>query len=129
MLLGDSTAQGYRLSDDETMSSSLGRIMGENVFNAGVGGYSTDQEYAVLKELLNVYQFDWVILFFSFNDLQYLDQDQAWGIPKLRYQISRNQINFDAVNPPIFTSEIALNPDFEVFNANKSSTDLSTLFA
>ena len=122
LLLGDSAVQGYFLADDETVSSSLGRKIGKNVFNAGVGGYSTDQEYAVLKELLNVYQFDWVILFFSLNDLEYLDQNQAWGMPKYRYQISRNQINFEVVNPPTFTSEMTTNSDFEMFDINKSST-------
>ena len=63
-----------------------------------------------------------MILFFSLNDLEYLDQNQAWGIPKYRYQISRNQINFEVVNPPTFTSEMTTNSDFEMFDINKSST-------
>ena len=123
LLLGDSQVQGYFLSDQESISSLLSENLGQQVFNGGVGGYSTDQEYTVLKKLLDIQQFNWVVLFFLLNDLPYLDQSRAWGLPKIRYHVVDGQIDFEKFNLPTFTSSTTTDTNFGVFSANKLSGD------
>src|SRR5213083_2702144 len=44
LILGDSQAWGFGVAEDETTASVLQTASGAEVINAGVSGYSTDQE-------------------------------------------------------------------------------------
>ena len=73
-ILGDSFVEGYSVEQAETVSSRISRLIeargqhGE-VFNFGVGGYSTFQEYLVYKQIASTYRPQVVLLGF------YLDND------------------------------------------------------
>jgi hypothetical protein len=70
-LLGDSFTFGLGVNDNETFTAELSRRNPEKVhLNAGVAGYSTDQEYLFLKKHLGDWQVDGVILVvYLANDL------------------------------------------------------------
>jgi len=73
-ILGDSFVEGYSVERAKTVSSRINRLIkargqdGE-VFNFGVGGYSTFQEYLVYKQIASTYRPQVVLLGF------YLDND------------------------------------------------------
>jgi len=100
ILLGDSIVQGYFLFDSETISSNLSRKLKTGVLNAGVGGYSTDQEYLLLQELLKKHRPSWIVLVFYWNDLPHLTKDKAWGKNKPRFQILKGKVDFTRFSLP-----------------------------
>src|SRR5262249_12973064 len=79
MLLGDSFVQGYWLGDNETISARLRAMYGDYVYNFGVGGYSTDQEFLIAREALIHFRTDFVVVFFYINDLPYLRRNDGPG--------------------------------------------------
>jgi len=99
LLLGDSHAQGYFLYDTETIGYLLSQSQNSFVFNAGVGGYSTDQQFTLMSRLTEHHNFDWIVLLFCLNDLMYLDKDKAWGLPKPYYGRNEMGLNFDDFYP------------------------------
>lgn len=99
LLLGDSFAQGYFLAQHETISAALARRVNAPVYNLGVGGYSTDQEYTLLKRVLRERRTRFVAVLFYANDLLYLDQDRAWDTEKPVYRIEEARVDFDTLRP------------------------------
>ena len=79
ILLGDSFVQGYYLYDHETIAARLGERTGLHTLSAGVGGFSTDQQFILLQQLLAAHDPSWVVLIFFANDLLYL-QSTTVGI-------------------------------------------------
>lgn len=69
LILGDSFAWGYGVEDSERVSQLLEASLGVEVINAGVSGYSTDQELLWLREEGSRYDTDLIILFFTGNDI------------------------------------------------------------
>ena len=65
--------------------------------NAGVGGYSTDQQFLLLQQLLQAHDPAWVALVFFANDLLYLKSDMAWEMEKPRFEVIDGLI--DIANP------------------------------
>jgi lysophospholipase L1-like esterase len=125
VLLGDSFVQGYYLRHDQTVGAQLEKLTTIPVYNAGVGGFSTDQEYLVGKELLEKFQPTHVFLLFFFNDLPYLDKDEAWGMRKSRFRISRGQIQWNQLlRQPDATD---LGPIFSPRTANIGRHEISEL--
>jgi len=69
LVIGDSFAWGYGVEESERFSELLEASLGVEVINAGVSGYSTDQEMLWFKEEGVKYDADLVILFFTGNDI------------------------------------------------------------
>jgi lysophospholipase L1-like esterase len=68
LVLGDSFAWGYGVEDPERFSQLLEESLGVEVINAGVSGYSTDQELLWYQNEGIKYETDLVILVLSGND-------------------------------------------------------------
>jgi lysophospholipase L1-like esterase len=69
LVLGDSFAWGYGVEDSERVSQLLEAALNAEVINAGVSGYSTDQELLWLRGEGVRYDTDLIILFFTGNDI------------------------------------------------------------
>lgn len=69
LVIGDSFAWGYGVEEDQRFSSLLETTLGVEVINAGVSGYSTDQELIWFRKEGIKYDVDLVILVFSGNDV------------------------------------------------------------
>ena len=69
LVLGDSFAWGYGVEEPERFSQLLEENLGVEVINAGVSGYSTDQELLWYQNEGIKYETDLVILVFTGNDV------------------------------------------------------------
>ena len=69
LVLGDSFAWGYGVEESERFSQLLEEALGVEVINAGVSGYSTDQELLWYRNEGIKYETDLVLLVFSGNDM------------------------------------------------------------
>lgn len=69
LVLGDSFAWGYGVEESERFSQLLERSLDVEVINAGVSGYSTDQELLWYKSEGIKYETDLVILVLTGNDV------------------------------------------------------------
>lgn len=69
LVLGDSFAWGYGVKDGERFSERLEDALGIEVINAGVSGYSTDQELLWYENEGIKYETDLVILVLAGNDV------------------------------------------------------------
>ncbi len=69
LVLGDSFAWGYGVEETQRFSQLLETSMGVEVINAGVSGYSTDQELLWFREEGVKYKPDLVLLIFAGNDI------------------------------------------------------------
>ena len=74
LVLGDSFAWGYGVEESERFSQLLEKSLDVEVINAGVSGYSTDQELLWYKSEGIKYETDLVILVVAGNDVG--DNDQ-----------------------------------------------------
>ncbi len=75
LVLGDSFAWGYGVEESERFSQLLEKSMGVEVINAGVSGYSTDQELLWYQNEGKKYDTDLVLLFVTGNDVGDNDQE------------------------------------------------------
>jgi lysophospholipase L1-like esterase len=69
LVLGDSFAWGYGVEESERFSQRLEEALGVEVINAGVSGYSTDQELLWYSNEGIKYETDLVILVIAGNDV------------------------------------------------------------
>jgi hypothetical protein len=69
LVLGDSFAWGYGVEESERFSQRLETSLDAEVINAGVSGYSTDQELLWFRDEGIKYDIDLVILVFTGNDV------------------------------------------------------------
>ncbi|HET6598280.1 MAG TPA: GDSL-type esterase/lipase family protein [Anaerolineales bacterium] len=69
LVLGDSFAWGYGVEEEERFSQLLEKLLDAEVINAGVSGYSTDQELLWYKNEGIKYETDLVIVVFAGNDI------------------------------------------------------------
>jgi lysophospholipase L1-like esterase len=74
LIIGDSFAWGYGVEESDRFSQVLENQLHVEVINAGVSGYSTDQELLWLRTEGIKYDFDLVILVMAGNDIG--DNDQ-----------------------------------------------------
>ena len=101
IVLGDSMAQGFYLTDRQSLPWRLAEITQTNVINAGVGGYSSDQELILLEKVIRK-DIKWVVLLFFANDLPWNLERASWGLHKPRFQIDENgKVNFKSIEPPM----------------------------
>lgn len=69
LVLGDSFAWGYGVEKSDRFSQRLEALLGVEVINAGVSGYSTDQELLWFREEGVKYDVDLVIVVVAGNDI------------------------------------------------------------
>ncbi|MEI8349054.1 MAG: SGNH/GDSL hydrolase family protein [Candidatus Omnitrophota bacterium] len=79
LIMGDSFAEGYAVNFNELFSEVMkdrleNRGVRCEVINAGVGGYSTDQELLLFQSEMKKYKPDLTILMFCSNDIWYNNQ-------------------------------------------------------
>ncbi len=82
-VIGDSIAFGQGVPQAQTFPSRLEKLLNSSltadkkyaVWNMGVPGYNTWQEYEVLKSLLEMADPDWVFLAYVINDVEPVNQD------------------------------------------------------
>lgn len=78
LVLGDSFVEGYTVNFEDTLTEVLrNTLQGAlaprkvEVINAGIAGYSTDQEYLFMREIGVRYQPDLTIILFCYNDIYF----------------------------------------------------------
>ena len=100
VVLGDSMAQGFYLTDEQTVPWQLSKLTHSNVLNTGVGGYSSDQELIMLQEVIKQKPL-WVVLLFFANDLPWNLERESWGLHKPRFAIDdQGKVNFAKLELP-----------------------------
>jgi lysophospholipase L1-like esterase len=93
LVLGDSFAWGYGVEESERFSQLLEEGLGAEVINAGVSGYSTDQELLWYRNEGIKYEPDLVILVFAGNDVGDNDQQLVNTIYyKPKFVIEKGQL-------------------------------------
>lgn len=85
LAVGDSFLEGYSVALDAAVSRVAERLLATScpaeVWNAGVGGYSTDQEYLYYVDRARPWRPDLVLLFFFYNDVLINVRNNYWGTP------------------------------------------------
>lgn len=70
-VVGDSFMWGYGVQQGETVPAILEKVLKKaEIFNFGINGYSTDQEYLLIKNFVIKFKPDIIILSTAFNDLE-----------------------------------------------------------
>lgn len=87
MIFGDSTVVGRAVPQDQTIHAQLETLLKKagvsaEVINAGVQGYSTDQVYLRMQQLIPLYRPDVVIYGLCSNDFGGNVSREAYGLPK-----------------------------------------------
>lgn len=87
LILGDSVAWGWGVSDGERFSDLLEERLGEHVqvINLAVPGYGTDQQYWSLVRSGFDYEPDIVLHCMVLNDVFEAEEIQHYGMPKPRF--------------------------------------------
>jgi lysophospholipase L1-like esterase len=80
LVLGDSFAWGYGVEEPERFSQRLETMLGAEVINAAISGYSTDQELLWYQHEGTQYDHDLVILEFAGNDIGHNEQQLVYTI-------------------------------------------------
>jgi lysophospholipase L1-like esterase len=78
--MGDSFAWGYGVEESERFSQRLETLLGVEVINAGISGYSTDQELLWYRGEGSKYDTDLVIVEFAGNDIGHNEQQLVYTI-------------------------------------------------
>ena len=104
LALGDSFCEGYLVNDDEVFSAVLERKWQKSgelaVLNAGVAGYSTDQELIYFRETGVMYQPDVTVVFFFDNDLWFNTRVDEYRSKKPRFVVQGVGLEVDGVPVP-----------------------------
>ena len=80
LFLGDSFVWGYDVEKDERFTEKLqGQLADKQVLNLGVSGYSTDQEWILLRREYDRYRPDVVFLILDQNDRAGNSSNMAYG--------------------------------------------------
>jgi len=113
LVVGDSFAEGYSVGFHELFSEVLKKelnLLGVDryfeVINAGVGGYSTDQEFLWFKEDGVKYHPDLVVVMFYGNDVWYNNQKRYWRGSKPLFVIDEDRLLLTNVPAPRINKEI-----------------------
>lgn len=81
--IGDSFVESYYLPYEESVVHRVGQALGKQSLNLGVSGYSPDQYLLYARRHLPRYTVDQiVVMFFAYNDIPYLVQDEFMGYAK-----------------------------------------------
>lgn len=133
IILGDSHVLGSTISNEDHWINIMHQNLKKNeininIYGLGAGGYSTFQEFLLLKEAKKKINIDYLILVFSKNDLInnnfFLEKENPHFIQNsLRpYQNAKNEIFFDkAILSKILRSTVVTNSYFLNFIFQKIS--------
>jgi hypothetical protein len=131
LLLGDSYAWGWGVEDDQTATAVFNaNNKGSNMYNLGIAGYGTDQEYIALLKYLQSYQnyaYKGAILMFYINDLDDISSAERYGYPKL-YYIHDEQDHLILKNVPVPRKTVAQDIPVTVEPPQESWSQKSELF-
>lgn len=101
LVLGDSYVWGYDVEEEERFTERLREnIPGWDIFNLGVSGYGTDQEWLLLKSQYDYYKPRIVLLIFC-TDNDFLDNaaNMRWGYYKPYFTVKNRGIELRGVPP------------------------------
>lgn len=113
-IFGDSTVVGRVVPEKNRVGPQLCRSLEAKgihaeIHNAGVEGYSTDQEILLMERLLPEIRPDWVILMTCENDLGGNESSQAYGWAKPRFTLnSAKQLTYHAPGPAFGPSQAGI---------------------
>ncbi len=85
VFVGDSFTFGLGVEADDTFPCLLARELAAVVFNLGVAGYGTDQEYLAFEASAPGLDPDVVVLTYCRNDLHEVLSERRYGRPKPRF--------------------------------------------
>jgi hypothetical protein len=115
LALGDSFCEGYLVNDDEVFSAVLERSWRDSpklsVLNAGVAGYSTDQELMYFRETGVMYHPDVTVVFFFDNDVWFNTQVDEYRSRKPRFALSGDGLAVEGVPVPPPANAAATAPE------------------
>lgn len=109
MIFGDSAVVGRSLPYEQTVGAQLEDLLRKRginaeVINAGVQGYSTDQVYLRMRQLLPLYQPDIVFYAVCDNDFGGNVSRTAYGQPKPMFRL-KGDVDLEEI-PPDLNSQI-----------------------
>ena len=100
-ILGDSYVYGFNVDQKERFSELLGQKMpGWEIYNLGVSGYGTDQEYLLLRKLFDPIQPDAVLLIFCSNDHDDNSTNRRYGYYKPYFDMRHGRLALSGVPVP-----------------------------
>jgi len=99
MALGDSFVQGMYLTQENAMPAIMADRLGGYVYNLGVVGFSTDQEYTTMMKWIDKVDVEWVVLFFFPNDVLFVAGEEGHGFEKPWYELRDGRVDFSAFHP------------------------------
>jgi hypothetical protein len=100
-VLGDSFVYGYDAEQNERFTELLQqRIPSWDIFNLGVSGYGTDQEYLLLRRYFSTVQPDVVLLVFSSNDPDDNKTNKRYGYYKPFFMVHEGRLELFGVPVP-----------------------------
>jgi hypothetical protein len=106
LLLGDSFCEGYLVSDDEVFSALLPRLWSTShsrplsIINAGVAGYSTDQELLLFERDGAKVSPDLTVLFFFDNDVWFNTTNTEYRSAKPLFVLENGVLKLTSVPVP-----------------------------
>ena len=111
LIMGDSFTWGYGVAQEEAfpqMTQSLLSDQGKQVevWNLGVNGFSTDQEYLLYQEEAVRFDADWVIVALYGNDPYGNVTANNYGYGKPRFEFDAGQLQFTNVPVPSQTGNL-----------------------
>ena len=99
--LGDSYVWGHGVNENDRMSNILeNELKNIEVLNFGVSGYTTDQYYLQLKNIVLRFDPDMVIIGFYANDLEDAGNNIMQGYPKPLFKIKNNSLELTNIPVP-----------------------------
>ena len=111
-IFGDSTVVGRVVPEEDRLGSQLSLSLAQlsvpnQIHNAGVQGYSTDQEVLLMERLLPQLRPDWAVLMTCENDLGGNESCTAYGWPKAFFTLKSDQML--QYHPPSFRGSVPAN--------------------
>ncbi len=101
LVLGDSFVYGYDVEAGERFTDLLQqRLPSWDIYNLGVSGYGTDQEYILLKQVLPNVKPTRVLLVFCQNDTEDNTTNKRYGYYKPYFIAHENQLELQGVPVP-----------------------------
>ncbi|MDH5638113.1 MAG: SGNH/GDSL hydrolase family protein, partial [Nitrospinota bacterium] len=98
MVLGDSFAQGLFLAQKETIPAVMADQLGGYVYNMGITGFSTDQEYTTFMHWIDRVDVERVVLLFYGNDIMYTGSKKGYDLPKPVYKEVNGKVDFSRMS-------------------------------
>ena len=103
VVLGDSQTWGYGVENNETFPAQLEQRVDATVFNLGMTGYGTVQQYLALQEHIDTLQPDTVILAIFINDFTenvFSNNDVPYSYPRPVAELSEGGIEYANIPVP-----------------------------